>query len=77
MVDRSGSALGARSRQRLVFVHSEGRHRYFGRSRADRTREVTIADVAALTSAGFDIVEVNMHEGRPLCADLAPLFRWG
>jgi hypothetical protein len=32
---------------------------------------VTVQEVEALTSAGFEIVETNMREGAPLCTALA------
>ncbi len=34
-------------------------------------REVTTDEVEALVSAGFEVVQVDMREGAPLCATLA------
>jgi hypothetical protein len=44
---------------------------FLGRTLERNEREVTVEEVEALTSAGFEIVEVNMKEGAPLCAALA------
>jgi hypothetical protein len=44
---------------------------FFGRTPERGGREVTVEEVEALTSAGFEIVEINMKEGAPLCAALA------
>ena len=58
------------SRTRMVFIHSRGPRKFFGRSPADCGPEATVERVEALASAGFDIVEFNMSDGRPLCAAL-------
>lgn len=71
MLDESSSAFTFGSRQRVIFVCSDGSRRFFGRSHEEGGREVTIEEVEALVSAGFDIVEVNKSEGTPLCAALA------
>jgi hypothetical protein len=71
MLDEPSSAFCAGSRRRVVFVRSHGSRRFFGRSHEEGETEVTIEEVEALVSAGFDIVEVNMSDGRPLCAALA------
>jgi hypothetical protein len=44
---------------------------FLGRTPERHWREVTVEEVEALTSAGFEIVEINMREGTPLCAALA------
>ena len=44
---------------------------FLGRTPERTGREVTVEEVEALTSAGFEIVEINMREGTPLCAALA------
>jgi hypothetical protein len=62
--------------ERVVFVHSEGQRRFFGRSRDERRGEATVAAIQALASAGFDIVEVDMREGRPLCTVMVPARDW-
>ena len=61
---------GFLSRNRVVFIHSLGPRKFLGRSAYERGPEVTVDDIEALTSAGFDIVESNMSDGKPLCAAL-------
>ncbi|HVN31014.1 MAG TPA: hypothetical protein VMT45_03425 [Thermoanaerobaculaceae bacterium] len=63
--------LGNHPRSRAVFIHSRGSQLFLGRTLERNEREVTVEEVEALTSAGFEIVEVNMKEGAPLCAALA------
>jgi hypothetical protein len=63
--------LGNRPRSRAVFIHSRGSRVFLGRTPERTGREVTVEKVEALTSAGFEIVEINMREGTPLCAALA------
>ncbi len=63
--------LGNRSRSRAVFIHSRGSRLFLGRTPERNGREVTVGEVEALTSAGFEIVEINMREGAPLYAALA------
>jgi hypothetical protein len=64
-------ALGNRPRSRAVFIHSQGSRLFLGRTPERNEREVTVQEVEALTSAGFEIVETNMREGAPLCTALA------
>ena len=71
MLDESSLPFAFASRKRVVFVCSDGYRRFFGRSHEEGGREVTIEEVEALVSAGFDIVEVNMSDAGPLCAALA------
>jgi len=61
---------GFLSRNRVAFIHSRGQRKFFGRSADEGYPEVTVEDIEALASAGFDIVESNMSDGRPLCAAL-------
>lgn len=65
------AALGSRPRSRAVFIQSRGSRLFLGRSLERNEQEVTLEEVEALTSAGFEIVEINMREGAPLCAALA------
>ena len=75
MRNESALASSLDARRRVVFVHFEGQRRFFGRSRHEHRREVTVTEIEALASAGFDIVEVNMCGGKPLCALLGPADR--
>jgi hypothetical protein len=63
--------LGNRPRSCAVFIHSRGSRLFLGRTPERNGREVMADEVEALTSAGFEIVEINMKEGAPLCAALA------
>jgi hypothetical protein len=63
--------LGNHPRSRAVFIHSRASRLFLGRTLERNEREVTVEEVEALASAGFEIVEVNMREGAPLCAALA------
>ena len=63
--------LGNRLRSRAVYIHSRGSRLFLGCTPTRNGREVTVEEVEALTSAGFEIVEINMREGAPLCAALA------
>ena len=65
------SEIDCRWRSRVVFIHSRGSGLFLGGKPESREREVTVEEVEALTSAGFEIVEINMREGTPLCAALA------
>jgi len=66
-----GGAFGPCVRSRAVFVHSQGSRLFLGYDAECDGREVTPAEVEALASAGFEIVQVDMREGTPLCAALA------
>ncbi len=70
MLERSAAQCASFKQKRVAFVHSAGNRMFLGRSRDEGGREVTVEEVEALAAAGFDIVEVNMHEGKPLCAEL-------
>jgi hypothetical protein len=61
---------GPLSRNRMVFIHSRGERKFIGRSPSESAAEVKVEDIEALASAGFDIVEFNMSDGKPLCAAL-------
>ena len=56
-----------------MFIHSRDSRMFLGYAAACDGREVTAEDVEALASAGFEIVQVDMKEGAPLCAALAAL----
>ena len=73
MLRLSGGAFENRLRSRAVFIHSRGRRMFLGYAAGSGGREVTAAEVEALVSAGFEIVQVDMREGAPLCAALAAL----
>lgn len=60
-----------RWRSRIVFIHSRGAGLFLGRKPENHEREVTVAEVEALISAGFEIVEINIREETPLCTALA------
>jgi len=60
-----------RSRSRAVFLHSRGSRLFLGQRPESHGREVTMEQIEALISAGFEIVEINMREGAPLCTALA------
>ena len=62
---------GFLSRDRVVVIHSRGLRRFFGRSPDENGQEVTVEEIEALTSVGFDIVEFNMSDGKPLCAAMS------
>jgi hypothetical protein len=64
------------SRTRMVFIHSRGPRRFFGRSPSESGPEATVDSVEALASAGFDIVEFNMSDGKPLCTALRAASTW-
>jgi len=66
-----GDAFKHRARSRAVFVHSRGSRIFLGYTADGDGREVTAEEVEALASAGFEIVQVDMKEGAPLCAALA------
>jgi hypothetical protein len=66
-------AAAFNSRSRAVFVHSRGSRLFLGPAPERVERELAPKEVEALASAGFEIVEVNMREGTPLCATLASL----
>jgi hypothetical protein len=77
MLAESASPFAFLSRDRVVVVHTDGNRRFFGRSSAERGRELSVEEVEALVSAGFDIVEVKVGDGTPLCAALAsPVAMW-
>jgi hypothetical protein len=63
--------LANHPRSRAIFIHSRGSRLFLGRTPERNGREVTVEEIEALTSAGFEIVEINMKEGAPLCAALA------
>ena len=73
MAQRLGVAFDHRIRSRAVFIHSRGSRLFLGYGAACDGREVTAEEVEALASAGFEIVQVDMREGAPLCAALAAL----
>jgi hypothetical protein len=56
-----------------VFIHSRGARLFLGPASERNEREVTAEEVEALASAGFEIIQVDMREGAPLCAALAGL----
>jgi hypothetical protein len=58
------------SRSRAVVIHSRGQRKLFGQPPDESGLEVMVEDLEALASAGFDIVEFNMADGKPLCAAL-------
>jgi len=63
--------VAQRMRSRAVFIREQGSRMFLGYAAGCDGREVSAADVEALASAGFEIVQVNMKEGAPLCAALA------
>ncbi len=63
--------LDHRLRSRAVFVCSRGSRLFLGRTPESHEREVTMEQVESLISAGFEIVEINMRDGAPLCTALA------
>ena len=69
----SGGVFENRLRSRAVFIHSRDRRMFLGYAAECGGREVTAEEVEALASAGFEIVQVDMREGAPLCAALAAL----
>ena len=71
MPQESEKALGQRLRGRAVFIHSRGSRWFLGHAAGCDEREVTAEEAEALVSAGFEIVQVDMKEGAPLCAALA------
>ena len=73
MPHKPGDALRGRLRSRAVFVHSHGGRLFLGYAATHERREVSAEEVEALASAGFEIVQVDMKEGAPLCAALAAL----
>ncbi len=66
-----GGAIDRRVRSRAVFIHAQGHRLFLDHDAGFDGREVTASEVEALVSAGFEIVQVNMREGAPLCATLA------
>jgi len=68
-----GDAFDPRMRSRAVFIHSRDSRLFLGYGAECDGREVTAKEVEALASAGFEIVQVDMREGAPLCAALAAL----
>jgi hypothetical protein len=66
---------GPRTQSQTVVIHWRGSRMFSGRSRESTARVLTVEEVEGLTSAGFEIVEVNSREGAPLCASLAATTR--